>query len=532
MLKKAIKFSLIISLFFTTLIIAAGFLAKITKEKSLLEETTVPERVEYLEPTYIDFETMYKKVAKKLGKNPDIYSEEYQEMAERLIKRYKKKSYTIEKPLLILNPYGTNTTGLYIFFRHKYRVNTRYTVSVKEIDGDDSTKIGDFSASLYTNKAGLPLAEQEGQIIGLVKGEKNYISIYAYDENDKLIAKAGYKIDVPDSGTNMKILNVEYDRRINQLSSGLYAVFGLGEDGKRTKNIFLYDNYGIERAELPLRKSIEVKNLGLVDDNLFYQIEDGRFILVDRLGKIEKFFTLENGAKAYGDLDIENLKKKAVSLVKKASKDSIYSIDIFSGNTKKIVDLDSLFKEYLKNGNKLKFTSINFINENDLLLVEEETSSIIRLSNVFRNPKIKAIISGTNLLNTAEYRDVFYKRDGDFVLQDGIGNIYVEREQKGREYNIYLFNKNRQGRESFYYSYMVDKKNKRYSLVDNIAVPKSKSGGSVMLNERSIVILSTDDYSFYEYNLEGNKLASFRFKNGNTASRVFKLSMKGSWFAK
>ena len=137
MLKKALKISLIISLFFLVVLAGAAFLTKTAKDNIKKAETTVPDRVEYAKPEIITAQDMYKKVAKKLKiKKPEIYSMKYQKTAKSIIDKYKKNgNYTVDAPLLIVNPYGTNTTGLYIYFKHKFRVNTVYAVSVKEIDG-------------------------------------------------------------------------------------------------------------------------------------------------------------------------------------------------------------------------------------------------------------------------------------------------------------------------------------------------------------------------------------------------------------
>lgn len=539
MLKKALKISLVISIFFAVVLAGAAFLTKKTKDNIKKAETTVPDRVEYARPEIISAKSMYKKVAKKLKiKKPKVYSMKYQKAAKNIIDKYKKNGkYTLDAPLLIVNPYGTNTTGLYIYFKHKFRVNTKYTVSVKEIDGKENIKGGDFSGSLYTNTTGMPLAEQEGLIIGMIPGEKNYVSVYIYDENNKMIAKAGYKLDIPESETvTMKTLNVEYDREITQLSDGLYSVFGLDGNNKVNKHILFYDNYGVIRAELPLVKGGEAAetNIGLIDDKLFYAVDSKRFALVDRFGKIEKLIGLEDGAVSFGDMDLNTAIRKAVTLSKRKGNDGIYSIDILEGQSKEIVNFNKLFAAYYKKGgSKLKFSSVQFINDNDILVSEKNTSSVIRINNVFRNPGIKAIISGTEELKSA-YGNAFYSKDGDFVSQKRQNTAYVDRSEKldKRQYHIMVFNNNTGGRNSFYYRYLVNEEKMTYSLENAMELPYSSDGGNTSVNQGYLVTASADDGSFEEYNPDGYKLASFAFKDGKKAYRVFKHSMKGSWFTK
>ena len=539
MLKKALKISLIISIIFVVILAGAALLTKTTKDNIKKAETTVPDRVEYAKPEIITAESMYKKVAKKLKmKKPEVYSMKYQKAAKSIIEKYKKATkYTVEAPLLIVNPYGTNTTGLYIYFKHKFRVNTKYTVSVKEIDGKENIKAGNFSTTLYTNTTGMPLAEQEGLIIGLVPGERNYVSVYIYDENDKMIAKAGYKLDIPESETvTMKTLDVVHDREVSQLSDGLYTVFGLDDNGRKNRHILFYDNYGVIRAELPLVKGGDAAemNIGLIDDKLFYAVDSRRFALVDRFGKIEKLIGLEDGAISFGDMDLNTSIRKAVTLSKRKGNDGIYSVDILEGKSKEIVNFNKLFATYYKKGgSKLKFTSVQFINDNDLIVSEKNTSSVIRINNVFRNPNIKAIISGTDELKSA-YGKVFYNKDGDFVSQRRQSVAYVNRSEKmdKRQYYVMVFNNNAGGRNSFYYKYLVNVEKMTYSLENAMELPYSSDGGNISLNQGYIIAASADGESFEEYNPDGYKLASFNFKGGKKAYRIFKHSMKGSWFTK
>ena len=334
----------------------------------------------------------------------------------------------------------------------------------------------------------------------------------------------------------MKVLNATYDREITQLSDGLYSVFGLDDNAKAYKHILFYDNYGMIRAELPLVKGGEAAetNIAGLDDKLFYAVDRSRFALVDSFGKIEKFIGLENGATAFGDMDLNTGIRKAVTLSKRNGNDGISSVDILEGKAKEIVNFNKLFSAYYKKGgSKLKFTSVQFINDNDLIVSEKNTSSIIRINNAFRNPNIKAVISGTDELRAA-YGKAFYSKDGDFVSQKRQSTAYVDRDEKvdKRQYHIMVFNNNTGGRNSFYYKYLVNEEKMTYSLENVMELPYSADNGNTSLSQGYLITASSSDGSFEEYNPDGYKLASFTFKDGKKAYRVFKHSMKGSWFTK
>ena len=201
---------------------------------------------------------------------------------------------------------------------------------------------------------------------------------------------------------------------------------------------------------------------------------------------------------------------------------------------KKNINFNKLFASYYKKGgSKLKFTSVQFINDNDLIVSEKNTSSVIRINNVFRNPSIKAVISGTEELKSA-YEKVFYSKDGDFVSQKRQNTAYVDRSEKlgKRQYHLMVFNNNTGGRNSFYYKYMVNEEKMTYSLENAMELPYSSDGGNISLNQGYLIAASTGEGGFEEYNPDGYRLASFTFKDGKMAYRVFKHSMKGSWFTK
>ena len=117
-----------------------------------------PVDMTYITPDVVSSDTVKNAVVKKLKLKgePNIYTSKYQKAADKVLKSYKNKedaNYTADAPLFIMNPYGTNVTGLYVYFKNSERVYTRYTIKVKD------EAIPDYSAALYTNAASMPLSE-------------------------------------------------------------------------------------------------------------------------------------------------------------------------------------------------------------------------------------------------------------------------------------------------------------------------------------------------------------------------------------
>lgn len=290
-MKKILMMVLLISSV-AILIVAAA--AVMTQKKRPVGETdgnTVTDQIPYLTPEVISAEQVQKRVKKELelDKVNTVYDMEYQNAAGKQVEKWKaKKSYTPEEPLLILNPFGTNVTGLYIYFENGTRVNVEYEVSVKDED------ICSFSGTLFTNTAGMPLANQEGQIIGLIQGKTNYIVLYLYDKDGSQIGKIGYKVEVPDYGTVKEPkLKYEMSRNSNQLAPGLFCLFGYDRRREEEpRHLLFYDNEGNIRAEIPVAGSVADVNLQRVDGNLFYACGARKYAQVNHLGRVEKIYSL------------------------------------------------------------------------------------------------------------------------------------------------------------------------------------------------------------------------------------------------
>ena len=67
----------------------------------------------------------YLKLKNKSTSLSTIYSEKYQTLIH---KQKKLNNYTFQHPLLIRNPYGTNTTAVYMYFKTTEELQASYTI--------------------------------------------------------------------------------------------------------------------------------------------------------------------------------------------------------------------------------------------------------------------------------------------------------------------------------------------------------------------------------------------------------------------
>ena len=111
----------------------------------------------------------------------DIYNENYRKVVDKKYENIDKKDYTFEKPLVIHNLYGTNALSLNIFFNSEEETYLKYYVSV------DDKKVNDFSRVLKNDGKNNLTKTHEYQIIGLVPGYKNTITLKLKDKTSKTL---------------------------------------------------------------------------------------------------------------------------------------------------------------------------------------------------------------------------------------------------------------------------------------------------------------------------------------------------------
>ena len=166
-----------------------------------------------------------------------IFTAKYQNtISQKIQDLLKDNEYNMENPLIINNPYVTNTLSLNIYFEEERKIDVKYTISA------EGTK--DFSKSLkYNDNNGY-------QIIGLVPGKTNNVLINYYEDGNE-VGRKEFNIIVPELEHDIDAEFTFEDGESNEeITDGLFAL--LGHDKSFSSNIYLYDNDGIIRSELVL----------------------------------------------------------------------------------------------------------------------------------------------------------------------------------------------------------------------------------------------------------------------------------------
>lgn len=486
--------------------------------------------------------------------------QEFQDLVETKIGWLKKfRKFTLDQPLLILNPYGTNTTGMYIYFSSKKDVTIEYTIAVEGY--------ADYSNTLFNTETST--TKQEGQIIGLLQGETNIIYLDAKNKDGEIVDSQVLEVTIPYFNTiSSPVLMMEEQGNVKELENGLYCIFGYDRlNSSEKKHLLFYDNSGIIRAEIPLEVVRADVNIKMIHHSIFYAQTDSSFYMVNPLGKIEREYFI-NGYTTHHDFDYDG-DHKVLVLANKNSKDTeediILTIDLDTGKVTETIDFEDLMQDIrnratLPNRDTkldwIHFNTIDVINGTDMLLSSRELSTIIRVNDIYTNPTIEYMIADEWIWDGTKYEDLLLTKLGDFPSQAGQHTVtYAEEETLGDGmYYIYMFNNNygysstmpkydwtqipeigtvkEDADHSMYYKYLVDEKNKTYKLVRSIKVPYSSIVSSTQEIGNNVVVCSGKDVSFSEYNIYGDLVARFRIDTENFTYRVFKYTMEDFWFAK
>lgn len=503
----------------------------------------------------------------KIDKLSSIYNQQFQEAVHTKVEQLKKQYVcSFEHPLFIMNPYGTSTTGMYIYFKTEEAVTVEYTVSVKD------PTIPDFTRKLYSNEDGTASKHHEGQIIGLVKGMENTLTMRLYDKDDTFISENTYHFKVPNLKTTpyQKLKSKKY-KTASKAASGLYVVFGYDRlNKKEPRHLLFYDNYGVLRAEIPLEVRYGDVNIEIVNGSLVYACTDSAFAVVKPSGYVEAIYPI-NGYTVHHDF-VYNAKDHTIVMLAtktsaKSKMDRIVSLNLETGKKKEVLDMNRFFSDRKKEAvlskkalnqtqlDWIHLNSIDIINGEHLIVSSRELSSIIRINNYRTTPRIGMILADPSLWKGTKYSNLVLHKWGSFVSQVGQHAVRYEIDPtlKAGEYGLTMFNNNyarsyaypklryafakgagtdsKDAKCSYFYRYIVDENKGEYRLEKKIAVPYSKVVSYAQIMNNRIMTFSGCQGIIAEYDRKGNlvKRLSIPVKSGYTY-RVIKKTMEGAWF--
>ncbi|MGB8454791.1 MAG: aryl-sulfate sulfotransferase [Anaerocolumna sp.] len=487
----------------------------------------------------------------------DIYDDNTQNGFLGKIEELKaKKEYTLDDALVIYNPFQTNRQSLYLYFNTDKPAALKYTIHVNK-EG-----ISDLTRTCYNGSENNLTTTHEYQLIGLIPDMDNNITLTLTYQSGKTETRSFNYRAGSLLGKEELILSNEEGESTQPLEDGFNVV-------SSPKNfILIYDNDGVLRSEIPI---IEYRYLRLLfqKDKMYFSSSLNDLAEMNNLGMITHIYDFGKYELHHDYVFDDENNILLLGTDKKTSRveDRILRLNPDSGDITEVLDLADIFPDYYKSctpdqEGKLDWMHINtiqWLGDDSILISSRETSSILRIDNLYTKPALEYMLGTDSFWEGTEYLSYLYKKSGDFKSQLGQHAVtYVDDTALGDgEYYLYMFDNNigisttrpdydwashfddigfahaaDKDETSFYYKYLVNENAKTYELVKSFEVPYSGYMSSVQELGDNIIINSSSPCLLNEYDKENKLIKSFDLSEEGQVYRTFKYTFTDFYFYK
>lgn len=466
------------------------------------------------------------------------------------------------------DPYGTNTTSLYVYFTTDDAVAVSYTVHA---DGYTDFTRDAYQESQYSKT-------HEFQLLGLIPGEKNTVAITLTDADGKSRTHAIEHRGASLLGNE----EVQLEKTVaadsgEDLGGGLYAI--LGNDSDEQDFMFYYDTNGVLRGEIPVLYYRSHRLLFDDDGLMWFSASTHHMVAMNRLGKLEKIYDLGSDYILHHDYALDSngdivLLATELGRDDNAVQDQVIKLSTSTGSVTRLVDFGELFADYKASTTHagtdesdsnaknrwdwLHCNTIQLLDDGSALFSARETSTIIKVDDLESDPTLDYMIGEPSVWAGTDEASSFLTKSGDFSDTGGQHSItYVADDSlPDGQYYMYMFDNNfgtsltrpdfdwsvidgistelsSDTANSRYRKYLVNENAGTYTEVSSFVVPYSPYVSSAQeLDNGQILIDSGMKGLFGQYNKDGDLLAQFKMTlNSAYIYRVYKYDFSGFYFA-
>ena len=515
--------------------------------KKVPENENKPGTLEEYQDNYIADSTMNKEIVVEVKENfakaeSGIYTMNFQNSVRSKIDALvTANTYTEDKPLVIYNPFQTNSQSLYMYFETEEAYAVSYSVHTPEAEYED------FGGYVVPHRPDTSKVH-EFQIVGLIPGETNMITIrlmdingvvkirrfYYYNENE--VAASTIELET-EQGTK----EVENEDKTfstvpaseENVAEGMFVVFPA--ENEVAPYVRIYDNDGVQRCEVPL-ETYGTKRLLVYEDLMFFCVSKDKLVGMNRLGQVVRIYTSENYT--FGEdycFDKNNDILVLASDKRQASVDDcIILLDRESMKITELVDFGDLLPEYKvkckkENGVQdwLSLNCISFVEGNRVLVSGDKTDTIIKLRRLYNDPKITFMIGDAEEFKGTPYTTLFAQVDNEFEMHHGLNMIEYQPYdliRETRHYICLLHNNDdfeyekRQEHYAYYYRYLVDDAEGgegtqgSVRLIDSFVLPEVGDNGSIQWYGDHLLIATDKATDFYEYDSQFQLITKYSYE--------------------
>lgn len=496
----------------------------------------------------------------------DVGVQERLEGALEDLKAQEEFSWTADRPLAVLNPYGTGSNGLYLYFETDVPTQASYTIHV------DQEGIEDYSATSAKEGRRNYSRQHEFQVIGLVPGQTNEVTLTLTGSWGNVRQIVHFTVDMPDTQSGYATqLAVTDGTSAQPQADGLFTMMRVnGYLGYG----FFYDNSGVLRYEMVL-EGFGLDRLLFDGDELITCVSSTRLARINGLGQVTQVYDLD-GYELHHDIGFGR-EGEVLALAEheggETVEDVVLSIDLDSGAVTELLDFTQVMQSYFEmtrpvgplddffwqagEWDWIHLNSLQYLPEDDSLIVSSrETSAIIKIADIHGEPAVDWLAGDSRFWEDTPYAELCLTQEGDFVPQ--YGQHCVEYLKAGEDDGIYylnVYNNNywslntrdftldvadsvgtdlygSESDASQVYVYRIDENARTFSLEDSFDVPYSSivSNGSLCQDSSNWVVNSGISMVFGEYDSTGTLIREYAYECSMQNYRTFKYTMSGIWF--
>ena len=495
---------------------------------------------------------------------------------EQLDADYAAGSFDETTPFVKADPFGTDTLSCYVRFATTDPVTVSYKVAGRK-KSDDAPKVAAFS---HTPRGGdAPTTEHEFKAIGLIPNHKNTVTLTCTAQ-DGTSRTSTFTVKTPAlKGEEEERLAVTAGESNTPLADGLFAI--LGNDSSKLDFMYLYDNAGQIRGEVPIIGYRSHRLLFPGDGSMIMSVSTTKMAQINAIGQVVNVWStgdyelhhdyafdddgnllvLASHAGSEADLDVDRAAADKDEDERVNVEDLIIKIDVTTGDVSLVVDLGDIFPDFKASAKVasdgdldwIHINTIQWLGNGAILLSSRETSTVIKLTDIYGTPTVDWLMGSPDFWAGSGFEDKLLQAQGDFSLNAGQHSVtYLpssDTATTGR-YQVLLYDNNfgaaesypkfdwgqlgaavvtdySKGTHSFGRIFAVDETARTYELQEQITVPFSGYVSSAQLvgSSNSMLVASGQAKTFTEYDHYGLPIATYEMEAEKYIYRVYKYEL-------
>ena len=514
-----------------------------------------------------------KKVHKQIAATYNV--EKQAAIKDQLDAEYAAGSYDETTPFVKADPFGTDTLSCYVRFATADPVTVSYEVAGRK-KTSDSPKVAAFSR---TPRGGDTLAtEHEFKVIGLIPGHKNTVTLTCTAQDGSSRTSTFTVKTSALKGEEEERLAVTAGESNTPLADGLFTI--LGNDSSKLDFMYLYDNAGQIRGEVPIIGYRSHRLLFPGGGSIIMSVSTTKMAQINAIGQVVNVWStgdyelhhdyafdddgnllvLASHAGSEADLDVDRAADKDKG-ERVNVEDLIIKIDVTTGDVSLVADLGDIFPDLKANAKVAQDGDLDWIHINTIqwlgggtvLLSSRETSTVIKLTDIYGMPTVDWLMGSPDFWAGSGFEDKLLQAQGDFSLNAGQHSVtYLpssDTATTGR-YQVLLYDNNfgaaesypkfdwgqlgtavvtdySKGTHSFGRVFTVDETARTYELEEQIAVPFSGyvSSAQRVSNSGSMLVASGQAKTFAEYDRYGLPIATYEMEAEKYIYRAYKYEL-------